>query len=361
MKKVLLVAPVPPPYGGIANWTAMINEYVEKNKTIEFCSVNTAPKRRSLDGRSLFERIVVDGFKMFKKKKEVKRLIKSENPIAVHITTSGQFAVIRDILILKAIRKIKNRPKTVYHIRFGRIPEIAKLNTREWKLIKRALTLADEIIAIDHSTEQVIKQFLPDVKVQYIPNPFDLKKLNELDIQPNQTKKEVLFLGWVVKTKGIEELLSAWQNIKSDYDDWQLRIIGPYSPNYVDELGKKFSLETVVFDGEKKHDESMQLLAQTGIFVLPSYTEGFPNVVLEAMALSKPIVATKVGAIPDMIEDGCGCLINSKSSQEIEMALSKLMDDRDLSIQMGIKARSKLERDYTLERVFEQYLSVWNG
>lgn len=359
MKKILLVAPVPPPYGGIANWTAMMNEYVEDSKEIQFCSVNTAPKRRALDGRSLFERIVIDGLKMFKKRKEVKKLIKAEQPIAVHITTSGQFAVIRDILLLKAIRKFKNHPKTVYHIRFGRIPEIAQANTKEWKRIKKALMLSDEVIAIDRRTEDAIKNFLPNVKVRYVPNPFNLEKLDKLEIQPSSHKKEILFLGWVVKTKGIEELLNAWGNIKNDYTDWQLRIVGPYSSDYMEELKGKFSLESVVFEGEKQHDVSMRLLAETGIFILPSYTEGFPNVVLEAMAFKKPIIATKVGAIPDMLADGCGTLIETQSSTAIEVALKRLINDEELRLQMGSKARDKLENEYTLDCVFQQYLTVW--
>ena len=111
----------------------------------------------------------------------------------------------------------------------------------------------------------------------------------------------------------------------------------------------------VVFEGEKKHDDALSMLSQASIFTLPSYTEGFPNAVLEAMAFEKPIIATDVGAIPDMLQ-GCGMVIQKENVDALENALVKLLEDEELCESLGKAAKQKIEQEYSLERVFNKYM-----
>lgn len=356
--KICMVAPVPPPYGGIGNWVLLLDSYVAEMKDFSFSHVNTAPKSRGLDGRSLWDRVVVQGFSMFSQNSDLKKCLKNEKVDAIHITTSGQLAVIRDTMLLKTAKK-KKIP-SVYHIRFGRIPEIAKANTREWRMIKKAMLLATVVIAIDQKTLAAIKEYAPDVNVCYVPNPFDLSKIERAGYQTDAPlRREVVFVGWVIKTKGIEELLEAWGNIREKYPDWKLRIIGPYAKEYYDDIVSRFPTENVIFDGEKKHDEAMKLLAGAEVFTLPSYTEGFPNAVLEAMALKKPIIASDVGAIPDMLKDESGIVIPAQDANAIENALDLVLGDGALREKLSKNARAHLEAEYTVETVFEAYKKIW--
>ena len=358
--KVCMVAPVPPPYGGIANWVSLMDEYVEQIEDISFIHVNTAPKSRSTEGRGLWDRVVVQGFLMFKKNRELKRVLKRDKVDAIHMTTSAQLSIIRDIMLLKTAKK-KGIP-TVYHLRFGRTPEIAKANTREWKMLHKAMRLASCVVAIDNSTLGAIHKYAPEVTACYIPNPFDLRKIEKIEILPiEEQRKEIVFVGWVIKTKGVEELLEAWQEAKISCPDWKLRIVGPYNEEYFKELSSRFSFENVIFDGEKMHDETMKILAAAKAFILPSYTEGFPNSVLEAMALQKPIIATDVGAIPDMLEGGCGIVIPAKDATAIKTALKDLMLDENLRRSLSDRAKERLDRDYTMETVFEKYRKRWES
>ena len=352
--KIAMVAPVPPPYGGIGNWVLLLDDYIKENPEITFSHVDTAPRARALDGRTLWDRVVVQGFAMFKHKRELVRLIKKEKVDVVHMTTSGQLALIRDNLMLKAARK-KHVP-TVYHIHFGRIPEIAEENTREWKILKKNLALATRVIAIDMKTFHTIKKHAPKANVEYIPNPFDTKKLPTTVTE--QTRKEVVFVGWVIKTKGIEELLAAWKELTPTHPEWRLRIIGPYADDYFAKLKEQGIPEGVIFTGEQPHDSVMQLVSEGEIFTLPSYTEGFPNAVLEAMAIGKPIVATDVGAIPEML-DGCGIVIPSRDASPLKDALERLMSNEALRAELGEKAKAKLLDTYTIEKVFALYQKLW--
>jgi glycosyltransferase involved in cell wall biosynthesis len=356
MLKICLVVPVPPPYGGIANWTQLMCNYITNARTdVELSIINIAPKTRQTEGRTLWNRIFDSGFRMIKQCRELNKVINNNRLDVIHITTSGQLAVIRDILLLKTAKR-KGIP-TVYHIRFGRIKDIAQNNTREWKLISKAMLLASEVMAIDNTTYKAIKKYLPTVNVVCVPNPIDISNLPE-PITSNS--KTIMFLGWVIKTKGIEELLSAWGKVYKGNGDWRLRIVGPAKEEYLDYLKSHYSFEGVIYEGEKSHKEAMDLLNSSEIFILPSYTEGFPNAVLEAMALSKPIIATQVGAIPDMLADDCGILIDIEDPEEIVIALKSLIIDDKKRRDIGNNAYRKLRNEYTIETVFDRYMQEWN-
>lgn len=354
--KICMVVPVPPPYGGIANWTKLMDEYVKGVDRVELSFVNTAPKKRSMEGRTLWDRVVVQGLEMFKMNKQLKRMLRAEKHDAVHMTTSGQLATFRDILMLKTAKKMG--VPTVYHTRFGRIPEISQNNTGEWKRLKKAMGLASKVMVIDTKTLEAVKKYAPEANVCYVPNPFDMNKMANVKTT-EELKKEVVFVGWVIKAKGVEELLCAWQNIAEKYSDWTLRIVGPYNEDYKKELEEKYSCKNVIFDGEKPHDEAMNLVSQASVFTLPSYTEGFPNAVLEAMALDTPVVATSVGAIPDML-CGCGIVVEPQNVNELENAFERVLSDEKLRNEFALKAKEKMLDEYTIETVFETYKSVWN-
>ena len=233
MLKLLLVAPIPPPYGGIGNWTLLMQDYLNSDSDIDFLgTISISPPVAVMKGRTLYNRIINQGFLMLKINKELKKIIIEKKPSVIHFTTSGQLAILRDLLLLKTAKKF-NIP-TVYHIRFGRIADISKRNTFEWKVMKKAIKLATKTISIDEKTYINLLTYFNKNKICYIPNFFDFNsilKIEKEEIGDNK-KFKLLFLGWCIKTKGIEELLEAWQKVYHKYPDWELDIVGPYTNNY---------------------------------------------------------------------------------------------------------------------------------
>ncbi len=351
--KLLLIAPVPPPYGGISNWTRLMLENLPSD-LIEYEVLNISPKKRQMDGRTLFDRLFFSGFDMLKKIFLLNISLRHNSIDVIHMTTSGSLAIIRDILFLSLAKK--RGIASYYHIRFGRIPAIIDQNTLEWRLLKKAALLAKTVIAIDSKTYCSLKTHLPDIDLEWIPNPI---LLSELPVIEDSKSKKVTFIGWVIKNKGIEELLSAWQYINKSYPEWELDLIGPYHFSYMDELKKKFLFNGVNVLGEKKHDDVMLLLNQSEIFILPSYSEGCPNVILEAMGLKKAIIATNVGAIPEMLEENCGQLIDKKSSDDIVSALKSLIEDRNLRNTLAINAYNRVANEYEFDIILDKYMKLW--
>lgn len=272
----------------------------------------------------------------------------------LHITSSGQFAIYRDIAMMRLAR-VFGVP-VLYHLRFGRIPDLAEANDPEWRWLTQALRLATTVIPIDQRTEAALRAHLPGLDLRRIPNCADVAALPTPTTQPGDPLT-VLYLGWVIPAKGIEELLQAWTGLQAS--GWRLVIAGPYEAAFREQLTSRYALAGVEFTGPLDHGESMALMASADLFVLPSHTEGFPNVIAEAMALARPIVATAVGAIPEMLEGGCGRVVPPQDAVALQAALVDLMADMGLRGRLGRAALDKLRSHYALEAVFAELLNLW--
>ncbi|MBQ3593113.1 MAG: glycosyltransferase family 4 protein [Clostridia bacterium] len=353
--KILLVSPIPPPYGGIANWTVMMLDYVKSTEDV-IDTVNIAPKKRSTEGRTLFDRVVVSGFDMLSKRRLLKKKILESKPDVIHMTTSGQLAIFRDILLLKTARKLG--VPTVYHIRFGRTAEMVENGSKMWRFFKKAMGLASAVMAIDEKTYGAIKKYVPEANVFCVPNPIDTKKLPPLC---ENVKKQVVFVGWVIETKGVSELVQAWNTVGEKYPDYNLIVVGQASADYLEKLKSQAKVGNIEFAGEMPHDKALDAVNESEVFILPSYTEGFPNAVLEAMALKKCVVATDVGAIPEILDGECGILIKPRSVTEIETALEKVLNDKELRECTSENAQNKVCMRYELKSVYARYKEIWDS
>jgi glycosyltransferase involved in cell wall biosynthesis len=353
--KICLISPVPPPYGGIAHWTTLMHRFVHRTTTVELLQVDTAPRWRTINDLTITKRIFGGTFQMIRD--YIFFLIAlQKKPDLIHLTTSGSLAVFRDLVICLTARLW--RIPVVYHIRFGRIPEIATTNTFEWRLLAIAMRLTHMVLSITPDTTETIKQYLPQISVEYPPNPIDFSELPD-PVEESEDHHIALFLGWVLPTKGVEELVQAWSELCPA--GWELLLAGPGELAYQQNLINHYKPTNLRFVGELAHEDAMQLLARSDLFILPSYTEGFPNVILEAMALRKPIIATPVGAIQDMLSNDSGLLVNHKNTGELTEALSLLTQNKVLRCRLGIRAYEKAQQKYSIDVIFSRYDQIWQS
>lgn len=275
---------------------------------------------------------------------------------AVHLTTSGHLGVVRDLAVAM-FSKIFRVP-LVFHIRFGRIPAIASVNSLEWRLLQIVMRMSSRVILIDKATYEAVRACSPKSKAELIPNCVNTNTLPSCKPRNPHAGRSILFLGWVVPAKGVDELLSAWGRLQPQ--GWRLDLIGSYKPDYRDQLIRSHGVENVNFLGELPHDIAMQHMASCDLFVLPSHSEGFPNAIVEAMALGRAIVATRVGAIPEMLADGAGVLVDPQDAQALERQLGALMIDAQARTSFGEAAKKKADSCYSIDTIFSRYMRVWN-
>ncbi len=357
MKKkhtVCLISPLPPPNGGIGRWTVLIKRYVDHVPGLDVRIIDTSPRWRAIDDLALWKRMVGGSLQLIRDMVFIVwQLIK--RPDCIHLNTSGSFAIVRDWAVVQLSRI--SRIPCFYQLHFGRVPQLAgKGGGWEWRILVWIMKKVHCVVVIDVATERAIKHYLPDVRVKLIPNFIELELL-PVNPAGSTPRKTVLFLGWVIPTKGIEELVEAWSIAQPA--GWSLQIVGPVADKYQQQLLERHTPDDLEFLGEKTHDEAMALMAEAGVFVLPSHTEGFPNVVMEAMALSTPIIATTVGALPEMLSGGAGYLIPPKEVGALIEALGRVLSEEFLRVSMATAAKKRVLNEYTVSVVFSQLEELW--
>ncbi|MEV4656120.1 glycosyltransferase family 4 protein [Micromonospora sp. NPDC049301] len=356
--RVTLVSPLPPPQGGIARWTRMIDGMARGSAEVDLAVVDLALRGRSIHQTSVLRRLAAGGIQLVRSAALLCWRMLRRRPDVVHVNTSGHLGTVRDLVLLAVCRAF--RVPFVYHIRFGRVPEIAARDSREWRLMWRVVRGAAAVIALDARTEQVIATRGGSSSVTRIANCVDLSSLPQPRPAGVHPRKRVLFAGWVIPAKGVEDLLAAWQAVGDPA--WELVIAGPCEEGYLRKLRGAAAPGTAVsFLGELPGAELLRLMAACEIFVLPSHSEGFPNAILEAMALGRAVVGTDVGAVGDMLSGGCGEVVPPADPRRLATALATLMMSDGRRAEVGERARAKASEEYSLTVVFARYVELWRS
>lgn len=357
--KLLLVSPLPPPYGGIARWTEQLTAYLNKKKVINYKHLDIAVRWRSVHS-GVWLRLLGGNIQLFcNYLKFIYFLILGSN--IIHLTSSGSFGLVRDFIFSFTTKLFW--AKFVIHIRFGRVPEIFEIKNYEYYLLRLIFKFSDKIICIDQRTYDFLSGFSEPIsqKVCLIPNCIDYAFEKQI-IESSNKENIISFVGWVKREKGVEELVSSF--IDLNLDNWELKLIGPIDKNFFEKLDEKYNLsknKDIHFLGNLDNAAVLLELKKSRIFALPSYTEGFPNVVLEAMATKNSIIATKVGAIPEMLENEAGILVDVADEKSLYEALKTLSQNDSLQHLLSQKAFKRCAEVYSIETVVNQYLGIWKS
>jgi len=169
------------------------------------------------------------------------------------------------------------------------------------------------------------------------------------------------FVGRLVPAKGLEVFFSAVKQIQDKHHNITVLIVGDGAlRKKLEAIAKELKVRTI-FTGWKR--DTLAYYSLMDIFVLPSFYEGLANVLLEAMAMKKAVVATKVGGNPDVILNGeNGFLVPAGDSKQMASALKQLIEDDNLRARIGKSNRQKVEKsfswDMTVERIERIYSEV---
>lgn len=178
------------------------------------------------------------------------------------------------------------------------------------------------------------------------------------------TKSKVIgFVGRLSEEKGVLNLVRAIPLILEKMKDASFMIIGEGSlSETIRRFLKENHLEEIVaLPGWIPHDELPRHMQKMGLIILPSYTEGLPNVVLEAMACGIPVLATAVGAIPELIIEGeTGFILNSNSPDSIAGRAVDILNSPNLN-EVALNARTMVKKEFSRERVFRRWRGLLEG
>ena len=209
-------------------------------------------------------------------------------------------------------------------------------------------------------------------KIQILPNGVDAKIFDPDRMQANNTRKKlglegkdvILFSGRLTGQKGVSHLLRALQLVKKNMSNFVLLLAGDGpQEQMLRELSSRLGIQQdVVFLGKISHKDMPDLYSVADIFVLPSLSESFPNVMLEAMAMRKPIIITKVGVVPEILDSyKTAILVEPASPVELADAIIELETDKGLASKIGQEARALVCKKFTWERVLDQTMRMYEA
>lgn len=200
-------------------------------------------------------------------------------------------------------------------------------------------------------------------KIGIIRNGYDERLVSRLI---ENTKREcstrIAFVGSLRPIKDPITLLKAFREIAGKYSNIRLHIVGD---GPLRGLLEAFCLENnlsskVTFEGRKSHEEALKAIAESTVFVLTSIDEGLPTVLVEAMAIGKPVIATAVGGVPEVVKDEInGMLVPPSSPEHLAKVLERLLNDSELRRKIG-KAAAETVKDYTWGKIAKKYEIVYH-
>ena len=217
------------------------------------------------------------------------------------------------------------------------------------RLIGSILAKQSAVVVLSNSWFSYVKSISPRANVHVLPNYVELPELPANRALCNGGDAEVLFLGAVGARKGIYDLLPAFKSALAEIPTLRLIIGGNGEIDKAQAIAVELQIENCVrFAGWVNGEAKVDLLRRAQIYVLPSYNEGLPVSLLEAMSWQVPVISTRVGGISELVREGVdGFLIDAGDRAALSSAIIKLAQNVKLRQKMGMAARDRVERNFS--------------
>lgn len=283
-----------------------------------------------------------------------------EEPDLIHIHSSfGPSFVRKSFYVNKAYRMGIPVINHIHGADFDEFYEKAgKLKRRR---IHKVYNRCNMLIALSEEWRSKLAKIVPKEKICTIENysvPQSRELINSLE-ESRYHAKQVLFLGEIGARKGAYDLPAIVQAVKRRVPEVRFVICGSGEIRQVKEQLSDETVGSVAFPGWVRGDAKDRYLKESSLFLLPSYQEGMPMSILDAMGYGLPIVSTYVGGIPKLVSEENGILCEPGDAAGIADAIIKVLEDRDLQHKMGLGSLEYVEVQYSLEMHLQKLEAVY--
>jgi len=284
-------------------------------------------------------------------------------PQIVHVHTSQGVAWLKDtfyVLVAKLCRR-----RVIVHVHAANYDQLyGKRTPLEQAYTRRILGIADMVIAVSQRWQEWLGHIVSVSKIATLRNCVDTGIFSSSCMRG---EPKALFLGSVGPRKGAWDLLQAMSRIARQGIYLTLWLAGDEETdgalerarNAVNSLGLQDTCEVL---GPVYGDDKLSLLRRASLFVLPSYHEGLPMALVEALAAGLPVVATPVGGIPELVKDGeNGFLVPPGDVETLADRLAILATNDDLRQRMGQQSRDIAERELDVKPYVARLVTLYKS
>ena len=340
--KVLMVGPDRSVHGGISG---VVNNYYEAglDQKIDLTYIGT----------------MVEGSKLRKLLKAAEAYMRfcmklPKNQI-VHINMASDSSYYRKSVFIRTAKKFGK--KVVIHQHGGDFQTFYReqLSDKGRRRLRETLAMADTFLVLAPVWKEFFSQIIDEEKIIVLPNAVEIPKLKD----KHYGQHKILFLGRICREKGIQELLDVFLELTQEYSDLHLYLGGVWEDAGLKKIAEEHDKQ-ITYLGWVTGEEKRKCLKMCDVFVLPSYFEGQPVSVLEAMAAGCGVIASGVGGIPSMIADGkTGILTEPRNEESLRQGLLQVLRDAEFCRKLGQNARQKVEREFSIEKNIENLIDIY--
>ena len=286
-------------------------------------------------------------------------LLARQRRVVMHVHSASRASFWRKSLFM-AVGMLAKCP-VIFHLHGGGFMRFyeTECGAAGRRIIRFFLDRAACIIVLSDRWRIWISRVTENQRVVCIPNPVPV--VDEGRAPP--CRNVVLFLGRLERRKGVFDLLDAIATLRAPIPDIRLVCAGEGDLESVARYAKQLGIEDAVdLPGWIGPAEKQSLMGRAAILVLPSYAEGLPVCLLEAMAAGLPVVATAVGGIPDVVSEGVnGLLFTPGDTVALQRLVRRLLLDRELSMRIATAAQETVRHRFAVDRVMEQLEEIYAG
>lgn len=362
MKRILFVVQLPPPVHGVA----LMNELIVKSPLIrqrfQEHHINLGTSHQIQDiGKFSPAKLLLS----FRCLVSIIKYLLFFRPDLVYLTPSPTgFAFYRDALYAIVIKFFPTR--LILHLH-GQGIQTGARHSRLFRWLCKRMFRKSHVIFLSEGLKKDAIEFVQTP-------PFVVNNGLADDVFPPEKKisegpVRILYLSNYVRSKGILDLIDALQIVARTHRNFHCSLVGkPFDVSaefLADYIQQKGLAEVIAICGARYGEEKVRLLENADIFVLPSFNDAFPLVILEAMKFSLPVISTYEGGIPDIIDDNeNGLLIPKRDIHALAAKLIFLLDHPEDRQRLGCAARKKFLDKFTLsdfERNMDQVFRQVSG
>jgi glycosyltransferase involved in cell wall biosynthesis len=346
---IFFIGPLlPPVHGQSLAFTRFVESVEDKNKIV----VNTNLEDKSKFGKvfGTFKTLFMIIIKALFSKYEV-----------VYFTCSrSMFGSLKDIVLINLVA-LKG-VKIVNHLHGSDFYEFLHSSPKWYqKILLASYKKVDTSIVLLESMKSQFKDF-EDMSVEVVPNFYD-KELNEKLVEKDEKKINLVYLSNIMSSKGVFELIDAFEVLSQRYENINLSISGGFIGDmYISSSGveKKFydkisKNKKITYLGKIYGNEKVKLLQSSDIFVLPSYykSEAFPISIIESMACENAIVTTNYKHLPDVVNEQNGVLVDPKNIDSLVDGIESLLTNKERLRKTQLHNKKEAQEKYSLNQYID--------
>lgn len=355
-RDIILLGQTPPPFHGQA--IAIQNQLSFSYEDYEFHHVRMAFSENIAEVGGFSVKKVIEIFRVIGMALK-KRITTGSTTLYYHPAGGDTIPIIRDFIILLALRPLFKTH--IYHYHADGLTNRYRDSSSQifrW-FFRRAYFGADIGIKVSDGSNidlDLLETNYGTVVLNSVNPPEDIA-----EPKPVRSGNKIMFLGSVIESKGVKEIIDALAIVAKTHPDTEAHIVGAYTPEFGEELiahADQLGVAKQVFlRGQQTGPDKGQIFAECDIFCFPSFypKETFGLVVAEAMSYELPVVVTRWKGIPEVTgNEGCGFLVEIHDTENLANKLNTLLSDPNLRTQFGRNGRARYHEMFSLMSLQER-------